>query len=386
MPNENVDSNSESVESPVHTAPGFLDLLIFLRRNVLALTALPIAAGLVAYAASYLLPNQFKARTTVIIPQQQSTAAAMLQSLGGLAGLSNGVGIKSPSDQYVALMQSATITDRMVKKYKLVDVYQVSNTSAEDVRIALREHVKFSIGKKDGLLSIEVTDVDPQRAAAMANNYVEQLRGFSSELAMSEARQRRVFFEKQLKQTHERLSLAQAAVQESGINEGAIRAEPRAATSGYATVKAQVAAAEVTLQGMKSFLTPQAPEYKLAQTNLSALKAQLARLETNDSSAGASDYIRRYREYRYQEALFDIFAKQYEVAKLDESKEEPLIQVVDVAMPPERKISPNRAAITMMATLFTGVMVFLVLLIRQYLRILAEQPDVARKLATLRGR
>ena len=213
MPNENVYSNSESVESPVRPTLGFLDLLILLRRHVLALVALPSAAGLTAYAASFILPNQFRARTTVIIPQQQSAATAMLQSLGGLAGLSSGAGMKNPSDQYVALLQSATITDRVAEKYKLADVYQVNKTSAEDVRIALQDHVKFAVGKKDGLLSIEVTDVDPQRAAAMANNYVDQLRAFSSELAMSEARQRRVFFVKQLKQTPEKLSLAQAAVQ-----------------------------------------------------------------------------------------------------------------------------------------------------------------------------
>jgi len=206
-----------------------------------------------------------------------------------------------------------------------------------------------------------VDDREPQRAAAMANAYVDQLRQMTNSLAVSEAQQRRMFFEQQLAQTKERLAKAQGTLEESGISQGALKVEPKTAAESYARLRAQATAAEVKLQTLRRMLAENTPEVMQQQAALAALREQVARAERQDDAKGGSDYIDKYREFKYQEALFDIFVKQYELARVDESREGALIQVVDVAQPPEKKAGPKRGLITaaaaMLALLAAGMYV-----------------------------
>jgi uncharacterized protein involved in exopolysaccharide biosynthesis len=219
----------------------------------------------------------------------------------------------------------------------------------------LAKNVRIGVGKKDGLITVEVDDKSPQRAADMANRYVDELRYMTSNIAIGEAQQRRLFFERQLAQTRDRLTSAQLALQASGFSQGALKAEPKAAAEGYAKLRAEATAAEVRLQAIRGSLVDDTPEVRQQQATLNALRAQLARLEQASDSASGPDYIGKYREFKYQETLFELFAKQYELARVDESREGALIQVVDLAAPPELKSKPKRAltaVITTMAALF----------------------------------
>jgi uncharacterized protein involved in exopolysaccharide biosynthesis len=342
-----------------------LDLLAVLaemRRKVLWLVAGPLLAGLLALGVTYLTPPTFTAATTILPPQQQQSAAASaLASLGALPGLAGmGGAIKTPGDQYAALIQSVTVTDRLVDAFKLMDVYGAK--FRVDARRQLAANVRITVGKKDGLITIEVDDLDPQRAAALANAHVEQLRQMMSGLAVTEAQQRRVFFDQQLKQTRDKLIAAQEALESTGFSVGALRAEPRAAVEGYAKLRADVTAAEVKLKTLQRSLAETTPEVQQQETLLLALRGQLAKLEANISTPG-NDYIGKYREYKYQETLYDLFARQYEMARLDESREGALIQVVDPATPPERKSRPKRAmtALTTTVATFVAIAAFLVL-------------------------
>lgn len=318
------------------------------------LLAGPLLAGLAALGATYMISPIFTAVTTFLPPQQQqSSAASVLASLGPLAGLAGAGAVRTPADQYVALMMSATVSDRIIDQFKLVDAYD--SKFRIDARRSLAGNVRIGVGKKDGLITVEVDDKVPQRAAEIANRYVDELRRMTSTLAVSEAQQRRVFFERQLTQTRDRLTTAQLALQSSGFSQGALKAEPRAAAEGYAKLRAEVTAAEVRLQAMRGSLVDDTPEVRLQQTTLSALRGQLAKLEQASDAAGGSDYVGKYREFKYQETLFDLFARQYELARADEGREGALIQVVDLATPPERKSKPKRvvtAVVTMAATLF----------------------------------
>jgi uncharacterized protein involved in exopolysaccharide biosynthesis len=305
----------------------------------------------------------------VMIPpqQQQSPGLSALQSLTGLAGLAGAAtGLKSPVDQYVALMQSNTVSDRIIEKLKLAPVY--GKPTKQATRDALLGQVRITVGKKDGLLTVEADDTDPVRAAAIANQYGDQLKAFTSELALTEAQQRRVFFERQLLQTKDKLTQAQRSLQQSGINLGAIRAEPKAAAEAYATLRAQVAAAEVRMQAMRKVVTEASPEYKQAQSMLDALRVQLGRAEAVDQNAGDGDYINRYREFKYQETLFELFSKQFELARLDESREGAMVQIVDPATPPERKSRPKRAIMAIYATLGAGIFLFVFVFVREAYR------------------
>ena len=181
----------------------------------------------------------------------------------------------------------------------------------------------------------------------------------TNDLAITEAQQRRVFFEKQLAQTSERLATAQKSLQGSGISEGALRTEPKAAADAFASLRAQTTAAEIKLQTLRHYLTEDAIEFKAAQSTLAALRTQLAKVESSSSGGDSNDYIGKYREFKYQETLFDLFARQYELAKLDESREGALIQIVDVATPPERHSKPRRALLSASATMASGILLML---------------------------
>ena len=359
-----------------------LDLALVIAENLRLLILGPIVVGLAALGYAFPIEPTFTAKVVMLPPQQQQSAAASaLQSLGALGGLAGAAGIKSPADQYVALMQTNTVEDRLIERFKLMEVYKAEFKA--DARRALEQNTRISAGKKDGLLTIEFDDKSPQRAAEVANAYVDELRRLTSSLAITEAQQRRAFFEKQLAQTKDKLTAAQRALQAAGINEGAIRAEPRAAAEVYAKLQAEITAGEVRLQTMRGYLAETAPEFQQAQSQLTALRGQLARRESVNTSGAQGDYVDRFREFKYQETLFDLFARQYEVARIDESREGAVIQVLDPATPPERKSKPKRAMIAVVATLAAGFALLLWVFVRHALRNARKDTESAQKLGQL---
>jgi uncharacterized protein involved in exopolysaccharide biosynthesis len=323
-----------------------------------------LCIGLVALGIAFTLTPVYTARTSFLPPQQQQSGiASALTSLSGLAGLAGvAAGIKSPADQYVALMQSVTAEDRLVDQFDLMKVYEAKYRF--EARRSLEQKTRIAIGKKDGLISVEVDDESPQRAAAMANAYVEELRRLTSVLAVSEAQQRRLFFDKELKDARDQLNKAQQALQASGFNVGALRAEPRAAADGYARLKAEITAAEVRVQVLRRTLADSAPEVQRQLAELGALREQLARLERAADADVGPDYLTKYREFKYRETLFELFARQYEIARVDESREGALVQVVDAAAVPEYKSKPKRAFIAIVATVLSLLTIGMFILVR----------------------
>jgi uncharacterized protein involved in exopolysaccharide biosynthesis len=353
------------------------------RRNTLVLGS--IAAGLIALGITFVIPPTYLARTSIIPPQQQqSSAAAALASLGALAGLAGTApGMKSPADQYASLMESEGVADRIIDKFKLVDVYDVDFRA--DARRALRKNVTVLVGKKDGMIVVEVEDRDPKRAADIANEHVEELRRLTSRLAITEAQQRRVFFEAQLAQTKDRLTQAQQALQVSGFNPGAIKVEPKSAAEAYARLKAEATAAEVRLFALRRSLADDTPEVQQQRASLAALRSQLASLEKSAENSGDADYVTRYRDYKYQETLFDLLAKQYELARVDESREGSMIQVVDPALPPEKRLRPKRTLTAVATTAVAFVVLAALILLRHFWREAASRPPMAAKVTRLRA-
>lgn len=359
-----------------------LDLAITIKENIKLLVLAPIAAGVVALGGSFLIAPTFTASTSFLQPQQQQgAAAAMLQGLGALGGLAGAAtGLKNPADQYVAFMKSRSVQDALVKRFDLQKRYGAE--LHEDALRALEGTARVSAGK-DGLIKVEVDDTEPAFAAQLANAHVEELRKLLDRLAVTEAQQRRAFYEKQLEQTKAKLAVAQSALQRSGINEGALRAEPKMAAEAYAGLKAAVTAAQVKLQSMRTYLTEQSPEFKLAQSELGALQGQLSKAGSTNNAAADDDYIVKYRDFKYQETLFEMFAKQFELAKLDEARDGALIQVVDVAQTPERKSKPKKAMIAVLTTLATGFALLLFVFIRQAWRNGLKDEATAQKLKQL---
>ena len=376
---------NQNIETIEDDEIGLLDLLQVVVDNLRLLVLGPLVAGLLALGITFAIPPTFTATTKFMPPQQQqSSAAAMLSSLGALGGLAGAAsGLKNPADQYVAFLKSRTVQDSLIDRFKLTERYEAK--FKEDARTALCANAQIASGK-DGLITIDVNDKDPQFAAQLANAYVEELGKLLNRLAVTEAQQRRMFFEKQLTNAKDGLVKAEQALKSSGVNSSALKASPAAAVEGLAKIKAGITAQEIKLASMRGYLTESAPDFKQAQTEMSALRGQLARAEREEpASSGDSDYIAKFRDFKYHETLFELFAKQYEMARIDESREGAVIQVVDAAQPPERKSKPKKALIAMMTTLAVGFAMLLFVFIRQALRGAAQTPESAEKLARLRG-
>ena len=364
-----------------------LDLLQTIVDNLRLLVLGPLTVGLAALGVSFAVPPSYSALTTFLPPQQQQgMAASMLASLGALSGFAGAAtGLKSPADQYIAFLKSNSVEDALIERFKLIERYK--SEFKQDARTRLEGSVKIISGK-DGLISITVEDTDASFAADLANAYVEELTRLLSRLAVTEAQQRRKFFEKQLEQTKDRLTQAEIALNATGVSSNVLKSNPASAVAAVAALQAQVTAQEVKLGAMRGYLAETAPDFQQALVELTSLRSQLSKLsqdKAQPTAPGQSNYVSAYRQFKYQETLFELFARQFEMAKVDESREGAVIQVLDKATPPERKSAPKKAQIAIFATLAAGFALLLFVFVRQTLVNARQDKESADKLAQLRS-
>ena len=376
--------NESSVEDEEISLFDIIEVLV---KNIRTLIAVPVVLGLIGLGVAYLIPPKYTASTLFLPPQQQASAAAgMLQSLGALGGLAGAAaGIKNPSDQYIAFLKTRVVQDAVIDKMKLKSHYEADFN--EDYRKILLKNSNISSGK-DNIIKIEVTDKNQKMAADIANEYVKELGVLVGKFSVTEAQSRRAFFEKQLSETKEKLTQAQVALAASGVSLDALNMNPGTAIEGPARLKAQVTAQEVKIASMRSYLTERAPEFKQALNELAELKKKLDQFQTQDERGNgtkSSEYIAKYREYKYQETLFDIFSRQYELARVDEGREGPMIQVVDYAEPPEKKSSPKKLLIALGAAIAGFFFCLIYIFVRRSLESARSNPSDAEKLASLRS-
>jgi tyrosine-protein kinase Etk/Wzc len=386
--NQSAENNSPIGMQGDDDEVSLLDLLQTIVDNLRLLVLGPLAVGITALGFSYLIPPTYTAKTQFLPPQQQQSAAAsMLASLGSLGGLAGAVGgIKNPADQFLAFMRSVTVQDALIERFKLLERYEAKTKT--DARHVLTGSVRSASGK-DGLISVEVDDKDPKFAAELANAHVEELGKLLGKLATTEAQQRRLFFEKQLTLAKDKLIQSEIELKATGVSGSVLKSNPASAVAAVAGLQAGVTAQEVKLGAMRGYLAETAPEFKQALNELANLKAQLAKQEkdtpANSSIPVQGDYVSKYREFKYNETLFELFAKQFEIAKVDESREGAVIQILDAAQPPERKSKPKKALIAIIATLAAGFSLLLFVFIRQALKNASKEQESAIKLNHLKA-
>ncbi|WP_244893848.1 GumC family protein [Chromobacterium violaceum] len=322
--------------------------------------------ALAALAYCLMTKPVFTASGSIMPPQQQNSGVnGLLGQLGGLAGAAGGIsGLKNPNDLYIGMLQSRTVANRLITRFQLKERY--GQNTLDGTRKTLQSRTAISNGK-DGLISISVDDYDPVFAAQLANGYVDELKRLNQTLAVTDAAKRRLFFEQQLKQTKEQLTNAETALRQTQERTGLVQPEGQlpAIVNSVTQLRANIAAKEVQLEAMRSYATPQNPLYIRTEQELGGLREQLAKLEIGKENGGdlmvptgkvaqsGLEYLRRLREVKYQETIFELLAKQYELAKIDESKDSSLIQVLDTASPPELKSKPQRSMI-MLSGLIAG--------------------------------
>ena len=369
---------------PGKVEANLIDLLQVVADNLRLLVFGPLFAGLVALGIAFLIPPTFTAKVQFIPPRlQPSSGAAAPSDLGMFWGVTSGfAGIRNPADQYVAFAKSRSVADGLIDQFKLMERY--GRDFKEDTRKTLAANTNVTVGPKDGLIVIEVEDKDPKMAADITNAYVDELRKLLNRVALTEAQQRRVFFEKQVQETKANVVLAEQALKSSGVSGSALKTSTSAALEGVARLKAQISVQEVKLATMRGYLADSAPDFKQAQTELAALRSQFERADKDDgATAGQSDYVARFREFKYHEALLGLYLRQFEVARIDESRDGTLIQVVEVAQPPERKSHPKKALLAMLTTIVTGFVLLLFVFIRQGIRNARQNPALAGKITGL---
>lgn len=373
--------------------------LTALAKRKLLIGALSAAGALAALTMALLSPSIYRSGTQLLPPAQpQAGAAAILAQLGGAAAaVTGGSSVKNPNDVYLAMLGSRTVADKLIARFQLRQVY--GNVSPAAARATLQGNSMIKLGK-DGLIKVEVEDKDPKRAAQLANGYVEELQQLTRVLAVTEAAQRRLFFEKQLAVAKNDLAASERALKGALDTNGVISvdSDSRAVIETVGRLRAQISAKQVQLSSMQAFVTTGNQEFKRAQEELGGLRAELSRLQNGRPGAAAADgqgegmdkrglaNIQILRDVKYYQMLYELLAKQYEAARLDEAKEASVIQVLDPAIEPERRAKPRTRFMTLAGALAGFLLgVVLAFLLEEKERLL-RTPEGASQWAELRLR
>ena len=373
-----------------------LDILLILTRRKRMIGIVSVAALCIGVVIALLLKPTFTATAIILPPQQQSPSTMMMGQLGSLAALGGGasaLGLRNPADMYVGILQCRTIADEIIGQFHLESVYK--RKRRDDTRNALRAHTMIEAGKDD-LIRISVTDHDPNRARDLANAYVDELYRVNSNLAITEAAQRRVFFDHQLDAEKKELALAEDDLRATQQRTGVIQLTGQAQTiiQSIAQLRAQIASSEVEMQAMRTFATDQNPDMTRLQEAISTMRRQLIKLEDDQArqpqpgdislpagrvAEDSLEYARKLREVKYHESLFDLLSRQYEAARIDEAKSAPIIQVIDHAVAPDRKSGPHGSLITIGLGILGFSLACAWAFINQGLRNLRRSPEYAEK-------
>lgn len=345
-----------------------LELFLLLLRQRRAIAYTTLGATLLTLIIVLVVPATYTS-TTIILPPQQSSSlsAALLGQLGmlsslGVGGMESGLSPRSPQDTYVGLLSSRTIADELIEKFNLTKVYHTSNPISTWKALARHTHIEATRGL---LIRVSVEDHDPQRAADMANTYTDSLYKQIRRLALTQASQKRVFFEQQLAEERPLLTQAEMAMEQNQEKTGIfeINSQTALALRSVAQLSAEITSREVELQSLRSVATGENNTVQTLQSQIAALRAERDKLERGNSGAlsdnglvptakapqAALEYMRKVRDLRYHETLNELLSKQYEMARVEEAKDPPLLQVVDRAIPVRKHTWPPRTLLTLLS-------------------------------------
>ncbi len=358
-----------------------IEVLLPLLKNINFIVRICIYAFIISVLISLILPKIYISQATILPPQTQSSISSqILSQLGGLAGGISLPQAKDTSELYKAFLQTNEVLDYVIEKNRLDEFYKEKDK--ESLRGILKNNLQVDIDRKSGLMKISYLSKNPEMAFNIVSSFIEGLKKLNNKLAVTEASQRRLFFEEQLEKAKENLIKAEEDLKKFQLKTGSIKIddEAKAAIEEISMIRAQISAKEIQLKVMKNYLTPENPEYKALVDEIFALKEQLSRLQskipdddesklsTKKVSVYGIEYIRKMREFKFSEAMYELMLKQYESAKIDESKDAAIIQIVEKPEIPQKKYKPKRRVVVLLLTLTA----FFLAVIWVYLRIFIE--------------
>jgi tyrosine-protein kinase Etk/Wzc len=390
---------TESLQSEDTVESSLLRTLVVLAERWRLIGGGMLFCGLITALIVLVMPVTYTASTVILTSQSGSGGAAALLgelggSLGALASLGGGGLLGSQSDTFVGVLNSRTVADEMIEKFRLQKVYR--KRTLVDTRKSLAKHTHIE-GTKGSFIRISVDDHNAQRAADMANTYVDELYRRNQTLALTTASQRRLFLENQVNAEKDQLANVEAAFRELQQKTGVIQLAGQAEMTlrSMAQLRAEISAKEVLLEQLRTTETEQNTDVQRLESGLNALREQLKKAESDSSadnyfvSAGripqaGLEYLRRMRDVRYHEALFETLAKQYELARIEEAKAPPVIQVVDKAIVLDRRSWPPRALLVVLALFASGVLLSGWVLLRDKWNKVSAVPENALHISALR--
>ncbi len=359
----------------------YWDVLVARRKVVGGLCGIGMAVALVV---SLLLPDVYES-TSSVLPQLDSKEGGALAALlgspaaGGMAqNLGLGLGLPglptTPTDVFVSILKSRLMADEVIKKFNLMDRYQ--EKTMVETRKELEDHLRITV-TKEKVIKVVVEDEDPQVAADMANFYVSNLDRLNRTVTVSKAGQNRAFLERRLNETMDSMAKAEDALRDFQAKNKtvAVEAQAKVMIEAAAIIQGQITAQEVQLQVMGTYLSPDNPDLARIRSNVEELKKQLATMGSGKDAKGmlsgdrlhpamvavpdlALQFGRLFRQVKVQETLFTLLTSQHEQAKISEARDTPTVQVLDQAVPADKRARPRlllNVAVAGVLSLILGV-------------------------------
>ena len=369
-------SETDLIAEPIGSTQTFLQYLQLFWANRRLLLQTAIYALLASVAIAFLIPVRYQSVTRLMPPDSQSGSglgllAAMAErgGVGGIGGVAGDLlGIKSSGALFVGILGSDTVEDGLINKFQLKKVYHVS--TIEDARKELAEHTDISEDRKSGIISIGITDHDPQRGAAMAQEYATELDRLVAQVSTSSARRERMFLEERLQKVKTDLDAAATNFSEFASKNTAIDipAQGRAMVEAAATLQGQLIATQAELSGLEQVYADSNVRVRATEARVNELQKKLNELGgagtqselKSDNSLYPSirklpllgvTYADLYRQTKIQETVYQLLTQQYELAKVQEAKEIPTVKILDAALVPTKKSFPPRGMIVALGTI-----------------------------------
>lgn len=376
-----------------------LDLLIVLAKRKKLIFGMTFIFGILSIAYVLLVPPIYRASTRILPPMagKQSAAMSMLSQSGVPGFAAEALGIKTPGDLVVGIATSRTVQNKLIDQFDLMTYFETENM--DFTREALSNATSANTDAKSGIVTIAFEDKDPAFAAQVANAYVAELQGLLQTLAVSEASQQRLFLEGQVREVQFDLLRAENELAEYQKKTGILNAGQQASAlmSAIATFRARISAKEVELKTAQTFASANNPRIQQLQAEIASLKEEMGKLEekastgTNGSFSMSElpdaglEYLRKLRDQKFYETLYEMLLKQLETARMAEAQEPSIIQVIDEAVPPQVKAKPKRKQVVVLATVLGFFLSIFLAFIFEFIEKAGLDPERKGKLDTLKN-
>jgi uncharacterized protein involved in exopolysaccharide biosynthesis len=328
-------------------------------------------------AIAFLIPKRYESVARLMPPEQSSSGAAMLaalagHSLGGLGGLGNLAGLlggRTSSALFIDLLHSRTISDHIIDRFNLQHVYK-KRYRIDTVKY-LAHHTTVVDDKKSGVITVTFNDTDPRRAQAIAQAYLDELNSLLTHANTSSARREREFIEKRLVNVQAELQAAEKALGQFSSNNVTfdIKEQTHAMVDAAAKLQGELIVGQSELDSLQQIYGEGNVRVHAVRARIGVLKSELAKMSgspSDEPSENSSElypslrqipklavpYADLYRRVRIQETVFELLSEQYEMSRIEEAKDTPVVAVFDQPLVAEKKSFPPRLLIILIVTAF----------------------------------